>query len=121
MDVWSPLVIAMVSVAAVLLLVLTGLFISCCLFLRKRLDEDNEPKYPGIFDIEQREPVIKVSRPVSQRRQQSSVEPPHNPHGRSVSTSFAAHTMHVDPSAGSYRVNEGYVSQTRVSLIKQNI
>ncbi|XP_022088734.1 LOW QUALITY PROTEIN: uncharacterized protein LOC110978223 [Acanthaster planci] len=102
-DVWSPLVIAMVAVAAVLLLVLVGLFISCCCFLRKRLDE--EPKYPGIHGAEQHKSFVKLSRPAPQR-QPSAVEPPRIPRGRFVSTSFAEHTSHVDPGNGSYRQDD---------------
>jgi hypothetical protein len=93
----------MVAIAGVLLLVLSGLFITCCCFLRKRLEE--EPRYPGIHEAEQRKSFVGLSRPVP-RRQPSAVEPPRIPRGRFVSTSFAAHASHVDPGDGSYRQDD---------------
>ncbi|XP_038051960.1 uncharacterized protein LOC119724809 isoform X2 [Patiria miniata] len=102
-DVWSPLVIAMVAVAAVLLVVLAGLFIACCCFLSKRLDE--EPKYPGSRDVEQRKTFVQMSR-LAPQHQGSAVDPPRNPRGRSISTSFASHTSQIDAGSGVYRRND---------------
>ncbi|XP_071804422.1 uncharacterized protein [Asterias amurensis] len=98
-NVWSPIVIAMVATAGVLSIVLIALFFACCFFLGKRLDE-KEPKYPGNYDIEQRDSYI--SSLPSKKQSRSSNAPPSQPSGRRIQTSFAAS---VDLDAGSYRRN----------------
>ncbi|XP_022111069.1 63 kDa sperm flagellar membrane protein-like [Acanthaster planci] len=115
-DDWSPLVIAMVTVAGILFLILVGLFISCCIFLGKRLEEKKEPKYAG--DLEGRDSFLKVSQPVLPWRSSSpsTDEPPHHPRGSHVSTSFAVQSIRVDGGAGCYRhsgdVRNGQQSST---------
>ncbi|XP_071804899.1 uncharacterized protein [Asterias amurensis] len=99
-DVWSPIVIAMVATAGVLSIVLIALFFACCFFLGKRLDE-KEPKYPGIYDIEQRD-SYNSSLP-SKKQSRSSNAPPSQPSGRRIQTSFATS---VDLDAGNYRQND---------------
>ena len=93
----------MVTVAIVLLLILVGVFISCCIFLGKRLEEE-EPTHAG--DVEGFESFPKVSQPVfpwKPRPSLTSTEPPRQPRGSSVSTSFAAGTSQKDVGAGIYR------------------
>ncbi|XP_038072761.1 uncharacterized protein LOC119741140 isoform X2 [Patiria miniata] len=71
MDAWSPLAIAMIAVAVALLLILTGLFISCCIFLCKRLDKE-QFKHPHTRDVQQRDSFL-TSWPVALRQSSARI------------------------------------------------